>query len=147
MESNAVPSELSMIINQYMSDIFKQKRKQIKIISLLSTESFIDTFEKKLQFWDINWKHDIYANYENYFLGRFHLRRDLLVNKLNNHFLAFQAGSLLFLVSSNTPLPSSSEKTACVNSEFVPKGENIKSSFEPFNCFSFNLSGTSINTV
>jgi len=100
MPSNLISTETSLIINQYIKNILKKKKKQVKVVSLIAKTPFIELVEDSLHGYEkMDWSYKVLSKQNGFILSKFLLKRDLYIRKINNNFLALQNGSMLYILT------------------------------------------------
>jgi len=95
-----IPVEIQIILNKYIEDVLNQKRKQIKVITIISKESYIDLFKNSLDYFDVQeWKYKEIYKKENFILSRFDVKRKLYTNTINSNFLVLQKDMVAYIIT------------------------------------------------
>jgi len=94
-----IPIEIQITLNKYMEDILKS-RKQIKIITIISKESYIDLFKKSLNYYDVQeWDYKELCKNNEFILSIFKVKRRLYKHTVDNNFLVLQRGQIAYLIT------------------------------------------------
>ncbi|GAG48067.1 unnamed protein product, partial [marine sediment metagenome] len=86
--------------NKYIEDVLNQKRNQIKTITVISKESYIDLFKNSLDYFDVlEWKYNEICKKEDFILSRFDVKRKLYKNTINSNFLVLQRDKVAYIIT------------------------------------------------
>lgn len=95
-----IPSEIQITLNKYIDEILKQPRKQVKIITIISKESYVDAFRNSLDYSDvIEWDHKELYSEENIIFSRFNIKRTLYKHTINDNFIVIQRGKVAYIIT------------------------------------------------
>lgn len=95
-----IPVEIHMTLNKYIEDVLNQIKKQIKVITVISRDSYIDLFKKSLDYFEVKeWDYKELYKSEDCILSRFDVKRKLYINTIDNNFLVFQKGELAHIIT------------------------------------------------
>jgi len=95
-----IPIEIQITLNKYIEDTLNQKNKQIKIITVISKESYIDLFKNSLDYFDVKeWKYDEIYKKDGFILSRFDVKRLLYKNTIDNNFLVLQRDKVAYIIT------------------------------------------------
>lgn len=95
-----LPFSMEMAINFYIESKLTEGKMPIKIISLISTDLFVHLLEENMmKFDDVNFDYTTIEETETASLTRFHMKRKLPVNELEDTFFVYQNGNIVFIIT------------------------------------------------
>ena len=95
-----LPFSMEGAINFFIESKLTGGKTPIKIISLISTDSFTHLLEENmLRFEDVEFDYSIIEETQNASLTRFKMKRKLPVNELEDTFFVYQNGNIVFIIT------------------------------------------------
>jgi len=101
MTVTPVPAEMSLFLGNYVSDVFKNKRNEVKVLSLISKKSFSELLENALSssIDRFDWSFEKILDRENFVLSKGNLRRDLYVRSIRSDFYVLENGPYTYVIT------------------------------------------------
>lgn len=95
-----IPIEIQITLNKYIEEILQQPRKQVKIITIISKESYVDIFKNSLDNFDVvDWDYKELYRENNFTFSRFDIKRTLYKHIINGNFLVVQKGKVAYIIT------------------------------------------------
>jgi len=101
MTVTPIPAEMSLFIGNYVTDVLKNKRNEVKVLTLISKKSFSELLERTLSssLDRFDWSFEKVLDRENFVLSKGHLRRDLYVRSIRSDFYVLENGPYTYVIT------------------------------------------------